>query len=128
MRALASRVMWVTAAAGVVVCVSGCATNNLPADPAVRAECPALWDAWLTKAPADVTARLPSESLETQYSVYLCGTQATHPPVKYLADVLASQGEQMASFLRQKLAGRPDDLTINDITRVLEHMQSLGKR
>ena len=91
-----------------------------------KAECSKLLDTWLHKAPSDVSRRLPSESLETQYSVYLCGTQYMHPPAKYLAEPLASQGEQMATFLRQKLIEHPDDVTTNGIVRVFDAMQWQG--
>jgi hypothetical protein len=115
------KAIWLAAVA-VAACVTGCMVTG-PKDPAVRAQCPKLLDPWFHKAPGDVSARLPSQSLETQYAVYLCGTQYVHPPAKYLAGTLASSGEPMVRFLRQKLNEHPDDLTVHDIVRVFEMMQ-----
>jgi hypothetical protein len=63
-----------------------------------------------------------NHGLEEQYEIYLCGTQAIHPPLIHLAEPFARDGTAAVGFLKGKLANAQDDATIQDIVMVFSQM------
>jgi hypothetical protein len=99
-----------------------CACRTTAAETVLR-ECPNLAKTFFAKPTRQTIAEFTSHDLEMQYTIYLCGNQYMHPPTLHLAVPFASGGEKSALFLRQKLAGKTDDLTTHDIVRVFVEMQ-----
>lgn len=60
--------------------------------------------------------------LATQYAIFICGNQFRHPPAIYFAEPFAQQGGKAVPFLKEKLLGATDDLTIRDIILLLTEM------
>ena len=72
-------------------------------------------------------AKLATLPLETQYRVYVYGTQKRHPPAMYLADVLAAGGKANVKFLQERLLeSSGNDLSTRDVIYVFGRMQDLG--
>ena len=69
--------------------------------------------------------RFESLEAETQYRVYICGQQATLPPINFGYE-LARQGERTARHLRVKLASSEHDRTILDIIYVFSLMTDVS--
>jgi len=67
-----------------------------------------------------------AHSLDEQYDIYLCGTQAVHPPLIHLAEQFARDGKAAVGFLQAKLASAQDDATIQDIIMVYAAMSRQG--
>jgi hypothetical protein len=70
--------------------------------------------------------RFSSLPLETQYAVFICGNQKTHPPATYFAAPLASRGPEARDFLLNKLKADVDDLTVRDIVLIFSEMNRTG--
>lgn len=67
-------------------------------------------------------ADFTNHDLATQYAIFICGNQFRHPPAIYFAEPFAQRGEEAVPFLKEKLVGANDDLTIRDIILVLTEM------
>jgi hypothetical protein len=70
-------------------------------------------------------AEIEDYDLEKKYAVYICGTQYIHPPIFYLAEPLAKEGERAVSFLKERLIEANSDYTVLDILRVFAEMNRL---
>lgn len=60
--------------------------------------------------------------IETQYAIYICGSQFREPPSIYLAAPFGKQGVVVVGFLKEKLKVARGDLTIHDIILVFDQM------
>jgi hypothetical protein len=65
-------------------------------------------------------------SVEKQYAIYICGNQVVHPPMMYLGELFAREGEKIIGFLKVKLRETDDDATIRDLVRLFSEMSRLG--
>jgi hypothetical protein len=63
--------------------------------------------------------------VDKQYAIFICGNQFVHPPMMYLAELLAKEGDKIVGFLKTKLREAGDDLTIRDLVRVFADMNRL---
>lgn len=64
--------------------------------------------------------------VEKQYAIFICGNQFVHPPMMYLAELFAKEGDKVVGFLKIKLLETKDDLTIRDVVFVFAEMSRLG--
>jgi hypothetical protein len=60
-----------------------------------------------------------------QYAIFICGNQYVHPPMMYLAELLAKEGGKVVAFLKMKLLAVKDDLTVRDLIFVFAEMNRL---
>lgn len=68
-----------------------------------------------------------NHSLEEQLALYFYGNQVRHPPAIYLARCFALNGANAVEILRTKLKSKNDDLTVRDISSLLEAVDALGR-
>jgi hypothetical protein len=71
-------------------------------------------------------AEFEKYDFDTQYKIYIYGTQQIEPPMIGLAWPLARQGARIVQPLEAKLESADDDLTIRDIAFVFRVMSDLG--
>lgn len=70
-------------------------------------------------------AEFLKQDFDTQYKIYIYGSQEIEPPVMGLAWVLAKQGGKIVQPLQAKLEAADDDFTIRDILLVFVAMSQL---
>ena len=70
-------------------------------------------------------AEFLKQDFDTQYKLYIYGSQQIEPPVIDLAYTMAKQGAKIVEPLRAKLEATHDDLTITDILYVFTAMSAL---
>ena len=70
-------------------------------------------------------AEFLKQDFETQYRLYLYGSQEIEPPEIGLAYTMATQGGKIVQPLRAKLEATDDDSTILDILEVFKAMSVL---
>src|SRR5262245_7788499 len=71
--------------------------------------------AYFNESPPEVVIAVFRQSdLDTKYRLYLCGTQAVHPPAFFLVEEFAKDGERAVDFLEKKLAETSVDATVRD--------------
>lgn len=63
--------------------------------------------------------------IDKQYALFICGNQYVHPPMTYLAELFAKEGDKVVDFLKGKLVVAKDDLTIRDLVLVFAEMTRL---
>jgi len=63
--------------------------------------------------------------IDKQYAIYICGNQFVHPPMLYLAELFAKEGNKVVGYLKLKLLDANDDLTIRDLVLVFNEMSRL---
>lgn len=81
---------------------------------------------FFSKSAQERQNQLTSHDPDTQYEIYICGTQYMHPAVLDLVIPFASQGETAARLLRQKLSAQViSDATVRDIVQVFAAMARL---
>jgi hypothetical protein len=78
---------------------------------------------WLPTQQQD--AEFEKQDFDTQYKIYIYGSQEIEPPDMGLAWVLAKQGGKIVQPLEAKLEAADDDLTIRDIVLVFAAMSQL---
>ena len=78
---------------------------------------------WMPKEQRD--AEFLKQDFETQYKLYIYGSQEIEPPVIDLAYTMAKQGEKIVQPLEAKLDSADDDPTIQDIVFVFAAMSEL---
>ncbi|MGB0060607.1 MAG: hypothetical protein WBP68_10505 [Candidatus Binatus sp.] len=78
---------------------------------------------WLPTQQRD--AEFEKQDFDTQYKLYIYGSQEIEPPEMGLAWVLAKQGGKIVQPLEAKLEAADDDLTIRDILLVFVAMSQL---
>ena len=64
--------------------------------------------------------------LETQFAMYLCGTQRVYPPAFYLIKPISERGEGAIPFLKMQLSTTTEYFVIADIISLLGSMQGMG--
>jgi hypothetical protein len=63
--------------------------------------------------------------IDKQYAIYICGNQFVHPPMIYLGELFAREGNKVVAFLKSKLLEANDDLTVRDLVLVFSEMSRL---
>jgi hypothetical protein len=64
--------------------------------------------------------------LEEQLGLFFFGNQRRHPPAIYLARCFALGGEPAIETLRSRLTSELDDLTVRDISTLLDAFATIG--
>lgn len=86
-------------------------------------ECGHLIDTYFQLSAKERTQKFPTQDIEKQYQIYMCGSQAIEPPVMGLAGVFASEGGKVVPYLESKLRAANDDLTVRDLLLVFRQME-----
>lgn len=114
-----ARVKAVTLTALLSIAVTGCPA---PADQVDGRECSEFDEMYHGRSFNVRVTAFTNYDLATQYAIFICGNQFRHPPATYFAGPFAQQGERAVPFLKERLLGATDDLTIRDIVLVFSEM------
>lgn len=98
---------------------SGCTAENADFS---KLSCATFARTFFEKPISVQMSEFSNYDVESQYAIYICGSQTREPPSIHLAIPFAKEGKTVTELLKEKLSATQSDLTIRDILFVFEEM------